>query len=415
MKKIIIWSMIFALICCGCSNEKKEDKNNNEEYSEEYIETIPDDAKEYIKDLSKDVLLSVQDIQKYNSEIQSKTDTMYDLDKKDKLTKKEILEYINSYEAPSLPKYNVKDEIKEPELQAILDNRNLDEVVDKDPVPKGIIVNRSNLRSFPTKIHFYNKDENEVDTIQESELHINTPVLVIHESKDKKWYFVITPIYIGWVKEEDVAFATDEDIKYFIDNDKFAIITEPVLRTGTTVLDMSVKLPYDGVTELGYKLVLPKKGDNKFVEKQEFIVSRNKAHIGYLPYNYRNVYIQALKYKDIKYSWGGMDDGVDCSSFVVNVYRTFGFIFPRNTVNQKDSVGEIISLSGKSIDEKKELLSKNYPSLIYQPGHVMIFLGVKDDKYYMIHSSGNDKKVTVTELNDTSSYLSAIDRLILIK
>ena len=123
-----------------------------------------------------------------------------------------------------------------------------------------------------------------------------------------------------------------------------------------------------------------------------------------------NVILQAFKYENIPYSWGGKEEGVDCSSFVRNVYKTFGFIFPRNTAEQKNSVGEILLLTNKSLKEKQKLISENGVSLLYEPGHVMMYLGQKNGKNYVMHASGKEKKVTLMELN--SSHLSKIDRIV---
>ena len=110
-----------------------------------------------------------------------------------------------------------------------------------------------------------------------------------------------------------------------------------------------------------------------------------------------------------------MDQNIDCSSFILNVYKTFGFEFPRNTSVQKDSIGNIISLEGKTIKEKLEILSNSiYPSLLYKPGHVMLYIGRIENNYYIIHASGGEMKVIVTNLSVESSYLSDIDRIVTI-
>ena len=178
---------------------------------------------------------------------------------------------------------------------------------------------------------------------------------------------------------------------------------------------MSVKLPYISSTKDSYKLALPKKDKNGYVLKNYIDVSKNSANIGYLPYTKRNIYIQAIKYKDIDYSWGGMDKGVDCSSYVANVYRTFGFMFPRNTSNQNNSIGNIILLNNLSNKKKLDIIKFNYPSLLYQPGHVMLYLGTINNNYYIIHASSSTMKVTLEQLTEDSKYLSSIDRIILIE
>ncbi len=413
MKKIII--LLLVIICTGCSFNK-EIKNNEEiKYDDSYIEIIPPNAIDFIKENDNEIILTLEEIEKYNEEIKTKTDSIFDLYKINKLTNEEISNLINKYKVPTLPKYNDLEEVTTSQINEMLDNRNLLNIADEVTVKKGIIVKRANLKSFPTAIHFYEqKGISNFDQIQETELHVNTPILIVHQSKDREYSFVIAYNYCGWVNNNDIALAKDEDWDYFINNNSFGIITLALLEIDNTILDMSTKLPYVEVTKDGYKFMLPVKGEDGFVTKKEIIISRDKAHIGYLPYNKRNVYIQAFKYEGIPYKWSGMDNGVDCSSYVANIFRTFGFMFPRNTAHQNSSVGEIIDLSNKSNLEKLNIIKGNETSLLYQVGHVMIYLGEKEGTFYVIHASGSTLQVSVTELNN-SSYLNNINKLVLIR
>ena len=250
------------------------------------------------------------------------------------------------------------------------------------------------------------------DKLQETELHVNTPAIITNESEE--WYYVTTPFYIGWTLKENIALATDEDWQYFMQNEKFGIITDANIEVENTILDMSVRLPYLSASKQEYNFILPQRGNNGYVIRKQISINKTKAHIGYLPYTKRNVYIQAFKYEGVNYSWGGKDRGVDCSSYVANVYRTFGFMFPRNTSSQNKSVGKIINLNNKTPKEKLEIIKDKYPCLLYKQGHVMIYLGQKDGKNYIIHASGTEMKVTVTELTENCNYIKSIDKAILV-
>lgn len=387
-----------------------------ERVDDSYVEVIPSHAKDFISSLKDDfVLLDENEIVKYNQAIREKADMVYDLNAITSLTKKQILSYINLYQLPTLPKYDKTKTLTTANTKSILDNRNIDNIKDLKEIPKGIITNRANLKSFPTDVHFYDQyNVAEFDRVQESELLTNTPVLIIHESKDKKWNLVISPFYVGWVKKELIVSVTKEEFDYFINPEQFVIVTDVSTKIDGVILDMSVKLPYLGYTEKGYQVLLPIKQQDGTLTKKQVTISKDKAHIGYLPYTKRNVYIQAFKYEGVKYSWSGQDSGVDCSSYVSNVYRTFGIQFPRNTSSQNKSVGKIISLVNKTQQEKLKIIRDTNPSLLYQNGHVMIYLGQKNGKHYIIHASGSTMKVTFTELKEGSSYLKAIHRVITI-
>lgn len=388
--------------------------NNTVQINDEYIETIPANAEKFINLLDQnDIILDKEEIEKYNEEIKKKADNMYDLTKIISLSKEEIQNYINSYTLPKLPQYNGEETLTTENTKEILNNRNLENIKDLEQIQKGIIVKRANLRSFPTDIGFYNqKNIEDFDNIQESELCVNTPVLIIHTSTDNEWNFVISPIYAGWVREENIALATNEDYENFINNNKFGIITEPSIEIEGTLLDMGVKLPYINVTEEGYQFLLPQKNENGYIEAKTVILERSKSHINYLDYTNKNLYIQAIKYEGVNYSWGGKNTGVDCSSYILNIYKCFGFEFPRNTSSQNKSVGKIINLENKTINEKFEIISNNFPCLLYQNGHVMLYLGKIDNEHYIIHASGEKMKVVIEKLTSSSSHIKLINKAI---
>ncbi len=377
----------------------KIDKNAT---NDEFINSDEDINKE-------DVILTKEEIKKYNTLIKEKATMVYDMDI-NKITKEEILNYINSYSL-NLPKYNGSYTYTNENTKDILNNRNIDNVKDLDKAQKGIVVKRANLRSFPTDKAFYNKKNvTDHDRLQETELLVNTPVLIIHESKDSLWYFVITPFYVGWVHKDNIALANDSDYEFFINNDNFGIITDAMVYENDTILDMSVKLPY--LNNDNY--IIPIKGKDDYVLKKEITITSDKINKGYLTYTKENLYTQAKKYLGVNYSWGGKDKGVDCSSYVSNIYRVFGFYFPRNTSVQNTSVGKIIDLTNKSMQEKLKLIEENEPALLYQDGHVMLYIGKENNEHYIIHANGSTMNVAITKL-DNSSYLNKINKLVLIK
>lgn len=359
------------------------------------------------------VILTLQEIQEYNKNIKAKTNTLYDIDNINNLTKENIIEFITSYNLPELPKYDGDIEYNSGNINNILNNCNLDNI-DLN-IEKGIVIKRTNLRSFPTNVSFYDKKNiKDFDRIQETELLVNTPVLIIHKSLDNLWYFVISPIYYGWVLQSDIAYAADADYNYFIKTNSFGIIINPSLKINDNILDMSVKLPLVKVNKDSLVLMLPIKGNNGYVERKEITINNNDVSLGYLTYTKENVYKLANAYINIPYSWGGKDNGVDCSSFISNLYRIFGFIFPRNTSSQNSSVGSVTNLGSINDTEKLNMIDGTNPSLIYMSGHVMLYIGVENNKHYIIHASGSDGKV-VKSILDNSSYLKKINKLVEIK
>lgn len=363
---------------------------------------------------NKEIILTFDEIAKYNEKIKHKTSMYYDIFNISSLSKENIFKYINEYKFPLFKKSNENSVLNNFNVNAILNNRNLDKIENIKTIPKGIIIKRANLRSFPTNSHLYTTNNN-FDRFQQTELHVNTPVLIIHVSKDNKWYFIISFFYTGWVEKDNVANAHESDFEYFINNKSFGIITVPSVNIENTILDMSVKLPYLGETNNKVKLFLPIKNNNGFVDGKTIILDKKSVNIGYLPFTKENEIKIAKKYEGSKYSWGGLDNGIDCSSFISNVYRTFGFYFPRNTSNQSKSVGKIISLDNKTESQKLEIINNTEPSLLFKPNHVMLYIGKCNGKHYIIHANEMTMSVAITELSKDSEYLKKADKLVLVK
>ena len=178
---------------------------------------------------------------------------------------------------------------------------------------------------------------------------------------------------------------------------------------------MGVKLPAVGVTSKGYKVHLPSLDKNQKLSKKEIVIPFSQMSLGHLPYTAQNVVKQAFKYLDEPYSWGGKN-GIDCSGFIWHIYRSFGFLFPRDTGEQNSSVGQIINLTGKDNTEKLQLMQGTEPALLYQKGHVLLYLGNINNNYYVINAAGNieKNKVMIETLSD-SNYLANLNKIVLVK
>ncbi len=218
-------------------------------------------AQDFINRNDQKILMSLKNIQKYNDYLLKYDKSMNDL--KEKPTIDDITKLITKYQIPSLPQYNNQEKITTSDIEKILDNRNLEHL--KSESKMGIIIKRANLKSFPTTLHFYDKKGmNNFDNLQESELQINTPVLIVHTSKDERWYYVITPNYTGWVLKEAVALTKDD---YFINPANFVIITAPSIKVNGVLLDMGVRLPLIEKKDEQYVVALPIKNSVGMVQR----------------------------------------------------------------------------------------------------------------------------------------------------
>ena len=71
------------------------------------------------------------------------------------------------------------------------------------------------------------------------------------------------------------------------------------------------------------------------------------------------------------------------------VYRCFGFRLARDSSDQARMPFPSIDLKGLKPAEKKAALRRSAPgSLLLFQGHIMLYLGWQDDRYYSISAAG---------------------------
>jgi len=365
------------------------------------------------------VLMSVAEIEKFNESTDSRSDAVTDiLNVPQTLDGDAIASEIENMSVPSLPKYDWdNNEISQSQLDEILDNRNMSVLYDGGSfTPKpGIIVQRTALRSLPTDTPFFSDPGTQYyDRIQETEVVVGSGVWILHTSKNGAYCFVQTFNYSGWVASKHIAIASSyEEWKVFAAPERFAVVKAALYTTkdSYTKLDMGVKLPLAETSSSGYKVKLPGRNPDGSLYYDYVTLGGDVACDGYLPFTMNNFYRQAFKYEGAIYGWGGSYDSVDCSGFVSSVMRVFGFELPRNVSQQRNTVGEVISVEGTgSANVEKVLDGINIPAAIYKPGHVMLYLGKLDGAYYIIHSPEGGRVVCEEVLATSATNLMSINK-----
>lgn len=361
------------------------------------------------------VVLSAEEIDALNAKICAECPVMRDMtDVPDAISGSEITEKIRMRKAPSSLMYDKDGRlITEDQKRRIDDNRNLDAVPQEIVPQTGIATRRANIRALPTAVGFF--EENDAmryyDQIQESELILGSPVWIVHESADGEFYFIQTGNYQGWVEKTAVATTDRETYCKFLPQTNapmVCITAEHIDLSETQRLDMGAVFPYLSSSEDYFEVALPCRDENGALFTQTVSIEKSQAHYGYLPYTMENFYVQAFKFSGIEYSWGGFQEGVDCSGLVCAVFRSFGVQLPRNTGEQKDYAGTIVSFSGMTTEQIRDTLKKiDRPAALHRKGHVMLYLGSADDRIYVIHAPQGGQSVEVMELSRLDDLLCA--------
>ncbi len=275
----------------------------------------------------------------------------------------------------------------------------------------GMVVRRADLRSFPTHLHvFSTPGDRDIDRFQESALFPGTPVAVVHRSRDRRWLFVLSETYAGWIEADAVAFGDRAGIFAHTRRVPFLVVTGAQVRTVHTperpevselVLDMGVRLPLADLDAhqpvngqhpgFGHAVELPVRAEDGTLEFVPALIphSADVSH-GHLPLTKANLIRQAFKFLGERYGWGHRYNGRDCSGFVSEVMRSFGLVLPRNTGAQAESpaLEGVAVAPGTGHEERLRLLgSSQVGDLVYLPGHVMMVIGRVDGDTWVIHDT----------------------------
>ncbi|TWT23611.1 NlpC-P60 family protein [Luteimonas marina] len=274
-----------------------------------------------------------------------------------------------------------------------------------------MVVRRANLRTFPTHLRvFSTPDDRDIDRFQESALFPGTPVAVVHESRDRRWLFVLSQTYAAWIEAGAVAFGDKDAIFAHARRAPFVVVTGAKVHTVHTPenaaasdvqLDMGVRLPlaqwpadeplngqHPG---FGHVVDLPARNADGTLAFVPALIPRSAdVSPDYLPLTKANLIRQAFKFLGERYGWGHGYNARDCSGFVSEIYRSMGVLLPRNTSDQSRSpaLNRIALDEDTGHDERLRLLQRaEVGDLVYIPGHVMMVLGRIDGETYVIHDT----------------------------
>ena len=263
----------------------------------------------------------------------------------------------------------------------------------------GLSVHLANLRLLPTSVGLYaKKGDVDFDELQNSGLDLGSAVAVIHQSQDKKWFYVLSALSDGWVKAEDVAIGDSKQVKGFAEAKDFVVITSPkadiylneAMDDFYDYVRMGMKLPVLAENDQQWIVQIPMKDKQGQLQLDKGYIAKFQAHRGYLPYTARTIYTQAFLMLDKPYGWGDMYGAQDCSRFLQMIYASVGIELPRDSKNQAQVGEQLVSFDEKATNDSRLEELKNIPgasSILPLKGHIMLYLGMVDSIPYAMHDS----------------------------
>lgn len=226
------------------------------------------------------------------------------------------------------------------------------------------------------------------DQLSNSAISIGYPLFVSHFSKDGAFALVQNDVVWGWVDSRDIKFVTEQEI-INLKNSNFITI----LNDNTAVKDLYGNFLF--YARVGSLLPFKKEDLNSYTGyiktasgQKEYKISKNDATIWPAKLTDKNIKTNIQSMLGQPYGWGGFDFYRDCSLMTKDILTTYGIWLPRNSKAQASS-HKIISLKSKSNQEKLNFIKQNaipYATLLYMPGHIMLYVGVVNDQVMVVHS-----------------------------
>ncbi len=262
-----------------------------------------------------------------------------------------------------------------------------------------------------------NRFDRDFDQIQNSSLDAGTPLAVLHESKDGLWCYGISPSSSGWVKKDRIVFCSREEMRDFLDSGDFYLVVTPKAdiyldSAGTRYYDtirMGTRFPvfrpgggevsdnaFPGMVRIFIPFIDEADG---FYFRQAYVRAEN-VRKGFLPYTPRTVVEQAFKLLHAPYGWGGLNGEQDCSAFLQQVFATVGLTLPRNSGAQAQVGRAEADFSGTDASDAEKARSLREQgvggaSLLYLKGHILLYLGECDGRFYAIHDTSGYRERTL--------------------
>ncbi len=325
---------------------------------------------------------------------------------------REWLTSLIDYPFPADPSYIGEEAVSASYWKQLRRQMNLEGIRPENPVRYGLTVRRSDLKVYPTAdVVGDAPGDPGYDRFQNSSILAAEPMVILHQSADRKWYFAQIYNCAGWAPAEDIAVCDRNTWLAYQNEPDFLVVagnrvrldSDPLLpQISELEFTMGTRLPLakqeevpDSIRERrvyqNYVVKLPVRNKQG---KAEFVLApvpvSADVSVGYMPYTGGNVIRQAFKTQGERYGWGGMLDSHDCSSLILDVYRCFGFRLPRNSEQQAASAGQTVSFEVGEADKRADLFKDLLPGAsLHFPGHVMLYLGEEGGRYYVISALGN--------------------------
>lgn len=361
-------------------------------------------------------LLSAVEIAALNRRIAASTDSLHDLTAvPETLSGAQVRAYIDAaaqdFGDPALPElYAGKEMLGTEEWRAVRENRSYDAVPVVVQVRYAVAAQRTDVRLLPTAEGWYDElgDVN-YDALQGTVLDPGEAVLILHTSADSSHVFVMTRDYLGWVRMDHLARTDRRTWFRFAAPERYYTVTDAALalraESGPLLYQLGARIPTGRGTEQG---LIPVRDAAGCLIVRDIHLPHQGLYRGTISPTRNHLVRLAFAPLDTEYGWGGLQGGMDCSSYVQNIYRAMGIFLPRDADVQEHALGQI-AMTGGAEQRRARLEEMPSGTLLFRPGHVMLYLGtdrageplvIHDiSSYYEDGTKRYIRRVVVSDLN----------------
>jgi cell wall-associated NlpC family hydrolase len=295
------------------------------------------------------------------------------------------------------------------ELEAI--KQNLDLAHFPNQQTPGITLQGSDLKQLPTSLLFLGEpgaagEGYPFDRNQESWVMSNTPVLILHETRDRSWRLVLLGHTFGWLPTQQVAIVAANFIQQWQHPQTghatiTALKTALVTPTAHFITEAQLSSLHPLVAEHPDHWILyaaNSDAEGKAILQPVTVLKSvaSRFPLPLIPLQLASLINQLM---GLPYSWGGLSALYDCSSTLVTLFQPFGIWLPRNSADQARTVQPSLDLTGLDRTQKLIRLKQQgvpFLTLGWMPGHVVLYMGEKQGIPYLFNNLWGIKTVDPT-------------------